>query len=529
MSESHPEAAQADQRIGRYVLFDEIAAGGMATVHLGKLKGPVGFSRTVAIKRLHPEYARDPQFCTMFLDEARLASRVRHPNVVPTLDVVTTEGQLYLVMEYVQGVSLASLLDTTSAAGKRVPPNIVASIVSGALMGLHAAHEAQDEDGENLGIVHRDVSPSNVLVGTDGMPRVLDFGVAKAAGRMHNTRGNVLKGTLGYIAPEQFNKENIDRRADIYSAAVMLWEALCGKPLFEGETEYAVIAKALFGNVSPPSTVDPELAPFDHVVMKGLDREPDNRWDTAREMALAIENCAGVASNAAVASWLEHVAGETLAERAHVLARVEGGKGRRVSEIRAAMLDALDLEEELTSTDTLGDEPDPISDHTAAADMTGSQALLVQTSPKKSSGLRVALGIAAIAIVAGAAVLWMQTQTAAPLSTGQVIDPVDPEGGSSADTVAAAAPAPDAVRDPAPDTSASVDTSPSPDSPPTGSASAGGAAAGGAAAEGAPSASASAPRWQRPPGWPPRNTAPKTGPKPSSGGKKPWERDRFGQ
>lgn len=519
---------QADRKIGRYVLFEEIAAGGMATVHLGKLRGPVGFSRTVAIKKLHPEYARDPQFVSMFLDEARLASRVRHPNVVPTLDVVTTEGQLFLVMEYVQGVSLASLLDATSSRRERVPPHIVAAIVSGALMGLHAAHEACDEDGQNLGIVHRDVSPSNVLVGSDGMPRVLDFGVAKAAGRMHNTRGNVLKGTLGYIAPEQFNKENIDRRADIYSASVMLWEALCGKPLFEGETEYAVIAKALFGNIPLPSTIDPALAAFDTVVMKGLDREPDNRFDTAREMALAIEQCAGTASNAAVAEWLAQIAGDTLADRASVLAAVEGGKSRRVSEIRAQMLDALDLEDfdELTSSDTHDGSP-PSTDHTAAKDTAAKDPLGATGSPiaaqivkpaKRSSGLRVVLGVAAIAAIGGLAVAWLSSQTQ-PVEPVAPAAPVEVDTTSPPDTVPAAAPKPaPAPTPPEPEPVASAVPAPETSSVPSAS-----------------TVTSALPRawprpWPKPAAAPPKPPPPKPPPPKPTGGKKPWETggDRFG-
>jgi eukaryotic-like serine/threonine-protein kinase len=416
-----------DRNIGRYVLFDEIAAGGMATVHLGKLKGPVGFSRTVAIKRLHPEYARDPQFVSMFLDEARLASRVRHPNVVPTLDVVTTEQQLFLVMEYVQGASLAMLLDTISKYGERVPPRIVASIVSGALMGLHAAHEARDEDGQNLGIVHRDVSPSNVLVGADGLPRVLDFGVAKAAGRMHNTRGNVLKGTLGYIAPEQFNKEGIDRRADVYSASVMLWEALTGQPLFVGETEYAVIAQALFGEVKPPSSVEPSLAPFDAVVLKGLDREPDNRFSTARQMALAVERCVGTASSAEVAEWLDQVAGNTLRERASILAAVEAGKGRRVSEIRAAMLTALDLPDDPVDENEVGGS----TDHTAAS----------PAKPLRKNKGRTHLLTALVAIVGAAAIALVyfdRQRTAAARDATPIEEPAGEPAPLSEDPVKAA-------------------------------------------------------------------------------------------
>src|SRR5687768_9224260 len=150
--------------VGRYALYNEIAAGGMATIHLGRLLGPVGFSRTVAIKRLHPQFAKDPEFVSMFLDEARLAARIQHPNVVQTLDVVALEGELFLVMEYVQGESLSRLMRTLRAQAGRVPARIVSSIVTNVLYGLHAAHEARTERGAPLGIVHRDVSPQNVMI-----------------------------------------------------------------------------------------------------------------------------------------------------------------------------------------------------------------------------------------------------------------------------------------------------------------------------------------------------------------------------
>src|SRR5690349_19226664 len=204
--------------VGRYALFEEIACGGMAAVHVGRLVGPVGFSRTVAIKRLHPQFAKDPEFVTMFLDEARLAARVRHPNVVPTLDVVASQGELFLVMEYVQGEAFARLLHVTKQNGQRIPRDIVCSVLVAVLHGLHAAHEAKSERGEPLGIVHRDVSPQNILVGVDGIPRVLDFGIAKAIGRYQQTGQGVIKGKLGYMPPEQVRGEAIDRRADLYAA-----------------------------------------------------------------------------------------------------------------------------------------------------------------------------------------------------------------------------------------------------------------------------------------------------------------------
>jgi serine/threonine-protein kinase len=178
--------------LGRYAVYGEIASGGMATVHLGRLQGPAGFSRTVAIKRLHPQRARDPEFVAMMLDEARLAAGIRHPNVVSTLDVVASDGELFLVMDYVEGESLARLLKQSRAIGERVPLPIVSSIVTGMLWGLHAAHETKADDGTPLDIVHRDVSPQNVLVGIDGVARVVDFGVAKASRRVQGTESGQL-------------------------------------------------------------------------------------------------------------------------------------------------------------------------------------------------------------------------------------------------------------------------------------------------------------------------------------------------
>src|SRR5678816_238661 len=165
----------------------------MATVHGGRLLGPSGFSRTVAIKRLHPQYAKDPEFVAMFLDEARMAARIRHPNVVPTLDVVARDGELFIVMEFVHGEALSALLRASAARRQAIPSDVVATLACGVLHGLHAAHEATGDRGEPLGVVHRDVSPHNVLVGADGVARVVDFGVAKAAGRAATTRDGQLK------------------------------------------------------------------------------------------------------------------------------------------------------------------------------------------------------------------------------------------------------------------------------------------------------------------------------------------------
>ncbi len=324
--------SHAGRVLGRYALFDEIAAGGMATVHLGRMLGPVGFSKTVAIKRLHPHLARDPEFVSMFLDEARLAARIQHPNVVGTLDVVAAEGEVFLVLEYVQGESLSHLLKATRIKGTSVAPRVVASILVNALHGLHAAHEACDEHGYQLGIVHRDVSPQNILVGVDGVARVLDFGVAMAAGRLQETRDGQLKGKLAYMAPEQIRGEDVDRRTDTYAAAVVLWEGLVGRRLAHGANEGQVLATVLAGNFPTPSSVVPGLPPaVDAVVMKGLAPHPSQRFHSAREMAIALERAVGVASPYEVAEWVQSVGAETLAIRAARVREMESTSAVRVS------------------------------------------------------------------------------------------------------------------------------------------------------------------------------------------------------
>jgi serine/threonine-protein kinase len=332
-----PSAMREVRVVGRYALYDAIASGGMATVHLGRLLGPVGFSRTVAIKRLHPQYAADPEFVSMFLDEARLAARIRHPNVVPTLDVVATKGELFLVMDYVPGESLARLSRVCREQRRPIPHRITSAVMAGALHGLHAAHEAKSERGAPLGIVHRDVSPQNVLVGADGVPRVLDFGVAKAAGRMQETREGQIKGKLSYMAPEQLRGAEVSRQSDIYAAGVVLWELLTGERLFQAENEGALLAKVLEGRIDPPSrylgllrqgkAIDPQtmrmLESLDDVTLRSLNSDPAHRFRSAREMAIALERCVAPATSSEVGEWVEQTAGTVIMQRAQHVAEIE--------------------------------------------------------------------------------------------------------------------------------------------------------------------------------------------------------------
>lgn len=315
---------------GRYAIYDEIASGGMATVHFGCSLGAGSFSRLVAIKRLHAHLARENEFVTMFLDEARVAARIRHPNVAPTLDVVTTDRELFLVMEYVHGESLSKLFGAMRARREPMPLPVAAAVLVGVLGGLNAAHQATDERGASLRIVHRDVSPQNLIVGADGVARVVDFGIAKAVGRLQQTRTGEVKGKFGYMAPEQVNGSPVTRAADIYAAGVVLWEALTGRPLFNADSDVQLAAQVLLGNVSPPSHfVSGVPAVFDDITMCALQRDPASRFATARDMARALETSVPIANASHVAAWVEGLAGPVLRRREQRLADIESDWARR--------------------------------------------------------------------------------------------------------------------------------------------------------------------------------------------------------
>jgi len=319
-----PGPEQPIRRVGRYALYGGIASGGMARVHFGRLLGPSGFSRTVAIKRLHPQFTESKELVAMLLDEARLVSRIQHPNVVSTIDMVADDGELFVVMEYVPGESLARLIRMTREAGATIPVPVATSIACGFLHGLHAAHIAKSELGEPLDIVHRDVSPHNVLVGTDGLARVLDFGVAKARGRMQSTRAGQVKGKLAYLAPEQILCDEVSPRTDVYAASVVLWETLTCERLFESGNDGAVLNRVLHGEVRPPSAVVPGLSPvLDALVLRGLARDPEQRFASTLELAIALEEGVGSITAHRVAVWVNGIASASLAEREAELARIE--------------------------------------------------------------------------------------------------------------------------------------------------------------------------------------------------------------
>ncbi len=307
-------------------MYGVLASGGMATVHLGRLAGAAGFARTVAIKALRPQYAEDPEFVSMFIDEARLAARIHHPNVVPTLDVVSSKNELFTVMDYVHGETLARLMRASRGAGTPIPLNIISAIMRDVLNGLHAAHESTDEHGKPLSVVHRDVSPQNVIVGADGVARVLDFGVAKAAGRIQTTREGEIKGKLAYMAPEQYSG-SVSRLTDVFAASVVLWETIAGDKLFGGENEGEVIAKILQRPIPSPREKRPDLpVALEEIVMRGLSRDAAARFPSALEMASALALAVPPALVAEVGQWVASLAAQTLSDRETLIREMETEK-----------------------------------------------------------------------------------------------------------------------------------------------------------------------------------------------------------
>jgi serine/threonine-protein kinase len=332
-------AAESEaSKLDRFELVAELATGGMATVYLARVSGVGGFQRFVAIKRLHPHLAHEPEFIEMFLDEARLAARIHHPNVVSILEIGATDQGYYIVMEYVEGDTLGRLLSRAAQTGQRVPLKVGLRIVIDMLAGLEAAHELTDDDGNPLKIVHRDVSPQNVLVGVDGSARITDFGVARATSRLSTTRAGQLKGKVAYMAPEQARGDSgVDHRADVFAAGIVLWEVLACRRLFKAEGEAQTLNRVLNEPIPPVSSIWDGVPPaLDAIATRALDRDRALRFQSAIELGDALEKAArtlGVhGTSKDVASYLEEALGPEItsqreAVRAWVAKTDPGRKG----------------------------------------------------------------------------------------------------------------------------------------------------------------------------------------------------------
>lgn len=288
----------------RYEIIREISRGGMGTVHLGTLRGPLGFAKLVAIKTMHAQDVADPHVAAMFAAEARLTAQLCHANIVSTLDVLVQHGSVFIVMEYIDGRPLSQLVATAFDIGHVMPVEVACAIMHDVLLGLDHAHSA--------GVIHCDVSPENVLVGTDGLSRIVDFGIAKVASSARESKHDVdnteVRGKVPYMAPEQLRGTAVDQRIDLYAAGITLWEMLTGRRLFHGANRAQIIANVLGGHVDPPSrrgaTVPRAL---DALVLKATARDPRARFRSAREMANALAAAVPLASREEVVASMMRI------------------------------------------------------------------------------------------------------------------------------------------------------------------------------------------------------------------------------
>lgn len=272
----------------RYELLFKLASGGMASVYVGRLRGAGGFWRLVAIKKAHAHLTEDPSFRRMLVEEARLASRIHHPNVVPVLDVEQMDDHLLLVMDYIEGASLAELL--SKRPGDPLPPRLAVRIALDACAGLAAAHDLKDPSGQSLHIVHRDVSPQNLLVGVDGVARLTDFGIAKSSSHGATTTTGALKGKLAYMAPEYVDGKPPDQRSDVFGLGVVIWEALANRRLFRGDSEVDTLRRVVEARAPVLSTVAPWVGTeLDPVLAAALAKDPNERFTSAKALGNALE------------------------------------------------------------------------------------------------------------------------------------------------------------------------------------------------------------------------------------------------
>ena len=392
-------------RFGNYEILYELKSGGMGAVLLGRRRGPGTFEQLVAIKTIRPEYAQAAHVRAMFLDEAAILARLNHPGIATVHDFGEDGGALYMVMEYVAGIALRDV--------SGVPPIIAARAIAEAARGLHAAHEARDSQGQPLGLVHRDISPDNLMLGYDGHVKVIDFGIALVKNRQAPvTEFGAVKGKPPYMSPEQVKNDAMDRRSDVFSLGVVTWELLTGQSLFEGDSIYAIAYAVENQDIVPPSRVlgSPLPSGLDAVVMSALARDPEQRTPTAAAFAEALDGVVQASGGESLAAWAERELEAQRSEHRTWLAGVTGGgtqlppaKGRASglqTEVGAAPV------AEPAVVKPPGDAVDPIAETSLGAD------------PAPAGKRRLApftIVLAAVLLVAVA--VWMATHRTEPVAT----------------------------------------------------------------------------------------------------------------
>ncbi|HZS40032.1 MAG TPA: serine/threonine-protein kinase [Polyangia bacterium] len=342
----------AGSKLGKYEILKRLATGGMAEIFLARASGLPGFTKMVVIKRILPQLATKSDFIEMFLDEARIAATLQHPNVVQMYDVGVVDGNYFIAMEYLHGEDVRSLQKTLWKREEKVPLEHALNIMIGVCSGLHYAHDKVGFDGKPLNIVHRDVTPQNIIVTYEGGVKLLDFGIAKASNRFGETRFGTLKGKVPYMSPEQCRGEPLDRRSDIFSLGIMLYELTLGRKLYKGASDFEVLKQIVEGTVTPPHQIDPGYdRELEAIVMHALEKERDKRFQTARELQTELETLVRQAqlyvSPIALQQFMEKVFGRKIEAWREAQARGLGLDEhlKHVPVVEDQILDDEDLEE----------------------------------------------------------------------------------------------------------------------------------------------------------------------------------------
>ncbi|MCC6811014.1 MAG: serine/threonine protein kinase [Deltaproteobacteria bacterium] len=280
---------------GKYELQRRLAVGGMAEIFLAQVKGVEGFEKTIVLKRILPHLAEEPDFVKMFIDEAKLAATLTHPNIVQVYELGSIDNRYFIAMEYVPGIDLSTLTKKVWMAGEKFPPGAALAIGIDAARGLHYAHEKRDTTGQQLGLVHRDVSPQNILLSNEGQVKITDFGIAKAEGKSTKTRSGVLKGKFSYMAPEQAFGKQIDRRADLFALALVIYELFTNKRQYKSDNELEMLDMARLADIPPLASVLPDFPEsLSKVLQKALAPKFEDRHASCAELANALAKEAGV-------------------------------------------------------------------------------------------------------------------------------------------------------------------------------------------------------------------------------------------
>lgn len=409
------------QKVGAYEILHQLSTGGMGSVLLGRRRGPGAFEQIVAIKTIKPEFAQAAAVRAMFLDEAAILARLAHPGIATVHDFGEEDGALYMVMEYVAGNSFRSLLDSP------MPPAVAARAVAEACRGLHAAHEVRDTSGALLGVVHRDISPDNLMLGFDGHVKVIDFGIALVKNRQAPvTEFGTVKGKPPYMSPEQVKNEAIDRRSDVFSLGVVLHELLTGQPLFEGDSIYAIARAVEHQVIVPPSATigAPLPAGLDAAVMRALDRDPSRRTPTAAQLAEELERVIGAAGDETLEAWAERELGPAReAHRAWIAGVITGHDAPKpkvgratgaVTAVGAQALAALDIQPLAPTPVAARREAEPATHVPAPDDDT-------QLAPRRSLAVPI-IGLLVLAAAIVVVIAMMRQSSQSAIDAGVVAD-----------------------------------------------------------------------------------------------------------